>query len=199
MTVKNQIRWGGLASMFAGLLMLVAPVLRGFGLAPLAGQWLVFAYVILLYFVFAAIYAAQTPRIGKIGLAGLVLAIIGLGFTEVIAFLILASFAGLPAAHDVQMFAWGRIPILHLAVLFNTVGGILLGVGTMRAGVLPRWAGALLAVGALANLVHEYFLPLPALMIVPAIFFAAAFMGMGWAMWAGRPVPAMRPHLATGV
>lgn len=197
MTVKNQVRWGGMASMFAGLLTLVAAVLRGFGLAPLAGQWLVSAYVILLYFVFVAIYAAQTPRIGKIGLAGFILAIIGLGFTEVIAFLILASFAGLPAAHDVQMFAWGRIPILHLAVLFNTVGGILLGVGTMRAGVLPRWAGALLVVGEVANLGHEYLLPLPTLMIVPAIFLAAAFIGMGWAVWAGRPALVRRPRLAT--
>ena len=197
MTVQNQLRWGGLVAVTAGLLILVAAVLRGFGLSSVLGQWAIFAYVILLFFAFIAIYAVQAPWIGKIGLLGFVLAIVGLGFTEVIAFLILAGFAGLPAAHDVQMFAWSQIPILHLAVLGNTAGGILLGVSSMRAGVLPRWAGAFLVIAEVANFANEYFLPLPALMIVPAIFFAAAFIGMGWAIWSGSEAHAWRARLAS--
>ena len=197
MTVQDQLRWGGIVAMATGILMVVGSALRGFSLAPALGQWAIFAYVILLFFVFTTIYAAQTPRIGWIGLAGFVLAIVGLGFTEVIAFLILAGFSGLPAAHEVQMFAWSQIPILHLAILFNTAGGILLGLGTIRAGVFPRWTGAALIIASVANFGIEYFLPRPALLVVPALFFAVAFIGMGWLLWSGNKRLALKPRLAS--
>lgn len=197
MSVQNQLRWGGLAAIAVASLMVLAAGLRGFGVAPLAGQWAIFVYVILLFFAFTALYAAQASRIGRIGFAGYVLAILGLGLTEVIAFLILAGFAGLAAAHDVQMFAWSQVPILHLAVLANTLGGILFGAATIRAGIFPRWTGALLIAGEVANLLNEYLIPVPALMIVPAVLMAAAFAGMGWILWAGMPRPAAQPRLAS--
>ena len=197
MSVQNQLRWGGLVAMVAALLMIVAAGLRGFGVAPLAGQWAIFVYVILLTFAFTALYAAQAPRMGRLGFAGYVLAILGLGLTQVIAFLILASFTGLAAAHEVQMFAWGPIPILHLAVLANTLGGILFGAATVRAGLFPRWTGLLLIAGEGANLLHEYLLLLPVLMIVPAALMAGAFAGLGWSLWAGAPKRAARPLLAS--
>ena len=197
MSTQNQLRWSGMVSIVAGFLMLVAAALRGFDLMPLLGQWAVFAYVVLLFFTFTAVYAVQAERMGAIGFTGFVMSIVGLGFTEVIAFLILAGFAGLPAAHDVQMFAWSEIPILHLAVLFNTLGAILLGAGTIRARVLPRWTGVFLIVAAVTNVLHEYLMPLPALMIVPALFFAGAFIGLGWALWSRDRARALRPHLAS--
>ena len=197
MSVEKQLRWGGLVAVVAGVFAIAAAALRGFGVAPVLGQWAAFVHIILLFFGFTAIYAVQTPRIGRIGLAGFVLAVVGLGFTQIISFLILAGFSGLAAAHEVQMFAWSQIPILHLAVLFNTTGAVLLGWGTMQARMLPRWTGALLIVAAVLNLLNEYAAPLPALMIVPAIGFGAAFAGMGWAIWSGGKSHVARPRLAS--
>ena len=196
MSVEKQLRWGGVVAVVAGVLAVVAAALRGFGLAPLVGQWAAFVNIVLLFFVFITIYAVQVPGIGRIGLAGFVMALVGLGFTEVISFLILARFSGLAAAHEVQMFAWSQIPILHLAVLFNTAGAVLLGWGTVQARMLPRWTGALLIVAAALNFLNEYLAPLPALMIVPALLFGAAFIGMGWAIWTGGRTRVV-PHLAS--
>lgn len=192
MSVEKQLRWGGVVAVVAGVLAIAAGALRGFGLAPLVGQGAAFIHILLLYFVFITIYAAQVPAIGWIGPAGFVLALVSLDFTEVISFLILAGFAGLPAAHEVQIFAWSQIPILHLAVLFNTAGAVLLRWGTMQARMLPHWTGALLIVAAALHFLNEYLAPLPTLMIVPALFFDASFIGMGWAIWTGgktRVVP----------
>jgi hypothetical protein len=39
------------------------------------------------------------------------------------------------------------------------LGGVLLGIATFRAGILPRWAGAALVVATLAPLVLSLLLP----------------------------------------
>jgi hypothetical protein len=66
------------------------------------------------------------------------------------------------------------------------VGSIALGVATMRAGVLPRWAGLLLIVSGVAGLL--VIAPLPALVrnILAAISSLAFFLGLAWigyALW----------------
>jgi hypothetical protein len=64
------------------------------------------------------------------------------------------------------------------------LGGLLFGVATFRAGILPRWAGALLAIGTvlapIARLLRNASQPKVA---VPA---GVALAWLGYALWSER-------------
>ena len=71
------------------------------------------------------------------------------------------------------------------------LGGLLFGIGTFRAGVLPRWAGALLALGTLLA-------PLAALLPNAsqpkiAIPVGLALAWLGFALMTERPESASEP------
>ncbi len=68
---------------------------------------------------------------------------------------------------------------LLVASLLFAVGRVLLGIATMRAGVLPRWAGLLILVGAVLNLVN---FPLSGVIggIVLLVAFVLFALGLGW-------------------
>ena len=71
------------------------------------------------------------------------------------------------------------------------LGGLLFGIATFRAGILPRWAAGLLAVGAAlapvaALLPHE----LQRLVAVPMGF---ALAWLGYALWSERREQAAEP------
>ena len=124
----------------------------------------------------------QTVRAGWLGLIGFVLiAFGGLLFTgfSVVSFLILPWLAvnapnlaagnGPPAS-----FAYFLVAGVLLAV-----GGVLLGIATMRARVFPMWAGLLIIVGSVLNLVD---FPLNGAIssivsVVSTVLFA---LGLGW-------------------
>jgi hypothetical protein len=93
----------------------------------------------------------------------------------------------------------GALPTVYqLAGLVGYVlGGLLFGIATFRAGVLPRWAGALLAVGtilpvALSSLVHH---PYDRLFAVP-VGLALAWLGV--ALLSERQAPASEHLLVKG-
>ena len=65
------------------------------------------------------------------------------------------------------------------------VGGVLFGVATLRAGVLPRWAGAALAVGTVAPLALTLLLP-HAFIRLAAVPVGIALALLGAALWSGR-------------
>jgi hypothetical protein len=74
---------------------------------------------------------------------------------------------------------------------------VLFGIATFRARVLPRWAGALLALNVV-------WVPLGAL--VPPEYQAKimipiglALVWLGYALWAERRAPASKPVLGTAV
>ena len=71
------------------------------------------------------------------------------------------------------------------------VGGLVFGIALYRAGVLARWASALLAVAALATLA-PLFLPVAnqRLFAVPN---AIALMGLGWSLWREQRAAAVEP------
>ena len=67
-------------------------------------------------------------------------------------------------------------------VLALVAGFLLLGVAVLRAGVVPRWAGGLLVVGALALLGFNDQ-NAQALLAIP---FGLAWMAIGAALWSGQ-------------
>ncbi len=60
------------------------------------------------------------------------------------------------------------------------LGGILLGIAVMRAGILPRWAGLLLLIGAVLNLASIFLGGIVG--TVAFVLFAVAFGWIGYAL-----------------
>lgn len=72
------------------------------------------------------------------------------------------------------------------------LGGLLFGIATFRAGILPRWAGVLLAAGTVLG-PAAILLP-PGLQPKVAVPVGLALVWLGYALWserrAGQPWPA---------
>jgi hypothetical protein len=141
------------------------------------------------------LYVRQAAKTGLLGLAGYVLLALWLmlimGFSFVEAFILphLASTA--PAFVDAWMkmfngpasdFDLGALPTVWLLTgAIYILGGLLFGIATFRAGIFPRWAGALLALGTLLA-------PLAALLPNAAqpkiaIPVGLALAWLGYALW----------------
>jgi hypothetical protein len=137
--------WGGLAG---GALVLVAAARRGgliaentltHAIAPPASA--------LTLFTLTALYLYQRDRLGRLGLAGYVINLLGLAGLFAIEFATHAIFAYLPEATRADLLAGPtRLYFLTVAVLFAT-GVITFGVASLRARVLPVPAVVLYLVG----------------------------------------------------
>ena len=191
MTYQGLTRIGGFLGILAGVMLVAGATARYAGLS-LLGVTLVFAGLAPIILAITAFYAVQAPAAGRIGLLGYVLAVVGQILVGPISFLWLASFAGVAVAHELLMFAWGVVPVLHLAVVLTVVGGILFGVATIRAGVLPRGAGVLIVAAEVLNLLVEYIPGLLLLYPVAALLFGVAFVWIGWVLAVDRSVERRR-------
>jgi hypothetical protein len=101
------------------------------------------------------------------------------------------SFLGIVNQHPGALDIGAIVPVYGVLRLLYLVGGILLGVATLRAGVLPRVPSLVLALAALVT---------PAAALLPHEFqrYAAmpmglAFAWLGFALW----LPAARPASLT--
>src|ERR1700675_1882555 len=121
------------------------------------------------------IYAAQRPSIGRLGLLGAVgYAYTFVFFTSTVVFALVQHTSDWSALEN-QMGGWIAV---HSVLMVVT--GLVFGYAVVRAGVLPRWTGALLMLGVLSMVVAT------ALPTVVATGAAAirdiAFAGMGAAL-----------------
>jgi hypothetical protein len=153
----------------------------------------------------AGIYARQVKESGWLGLIGFILLslwlVITTGFTFAETFILpllattaptfvegfLGSFSG--AASAINM---GVLPTLWtLTGPLYILGGLLFGIATIRAGILPRWAAGLLAIGValapVAALLPAKYEPLVA---VPV---GLALAWLGYALFSERREPAAEP------
>jgi hypothetical protein len=62
------------------------------------------------------------------------------------------------------------------------LGGLLFGIATIRAGVLPRWAGGLLAAAAVLPPLVSWLLPHPLDRIL-AVPMGLALVWLGYTLW----------------
>lgn len=159
------------------------------------------------------VYLRQRSRTGAWGLVGYLALTIGyfmLFATTAIAALVLPSIASTSPnyALDIVNVAFGGKavgdigamgPWLNVVGLFYIAGGLIFGVTTYRAGVLAKWAAALLAIGntatvALAVLPDSFNRPL-------AVPTGIALMGLGISLWRDQrrqlSAPAAGPASAT--
>lgn len=137
MSSAGLIRWGGLTAMVAGLIWMVSGVLAliyGGEHEPGTTEDYLVEGTFALAILFTAggmigLHALQQGSYGRLGRAGLYLVVIA-SLAQAIATAVLL--AGSDALE------WVVFPVGLLAVL---VGFVLYGIATLRAGVLPRWAG----------------------------------------------------------
>lgn len=204
------IRWSGAAAIAAGLIFAgIQPIHPADVLASVTtGPWaliiaLKFVMCLLFLLGIAGLFARQIGRAGWVGFAGFALLTVSwwlqTGFVFIDGF-VLPSLAG-PAPQFVESFLGmvnpaspvtmdiGVLPVAYGAVgICYMLGGLLFGIAIFRAGVLPRWAGALLAVTAVLTplavlLPHE-------IQRLAAVPMGLAFIWLGYALWSGRRAPA---------
>lgn len=180
-TASKLIRWAGLPAMAAGIIFAgIQPIHPPDFLASVTtAEWSIFMplkTIMCLFFIFGitGIYARQVEKSGWLGLVGfLMLSVfwaVTLAYIFAEAFILPAlaasapnfveSFLGILNGVPGQMNI-GALPMIYnLLGLLYMVGGLLFGFGTFRAGILPRWVGALLAIASVltpfaALLPHE--------------------------------------------
>jgi hypothetical protein len=146
------------------------------------------------------LYLRQVEKVGWLGLLGFVLfslwlaIILCFSFVETLILPLLATEAPKVVDAIMAMFSGpvtaidlGALPVLwNVSGIVYILGGVLFGIATFRAGILPRWAGVLLALGTaivpLAALVpFEYQTKIT----IPV---GLALAWMGFALWSEKTV-----------
>lgn len=212
-TASNLIRWAGLSAMVAGFFFVLVGLFHPLNIlsSVTTAQWgvvhvLATAMGFFGLFGLTGIYARQVEESGWMGLTGYILLSLWLvnlaHFTFIEAFvlpplvtqvpIVVESFLGIftKSAGEINLGALSTIYDLNGFIGFM-IGGVLFGIATFRARILPRWAGGLLAIGALlvpfaAVLppVHEAKVTIPG---------GLALVWLGYSLWAERRQRAVEP------
>lgn len=146
------------------------------------------------------LYARQAHAAGWLGLAGYLLfslfyaLTLPFAYTEAFILPLLApeapafvtGFLGIFNGNPVEANL-GALPALYALAGFGgyVLGGLLFGIATVRAGVLPRWPAVLLAAAAVSPPLVSWLLPHP-LDRMLAVPMGVALIWLGYALWAER-------------
>jgi hypothetical protein len=207
-TASDLFRWAGLSAMVAGICYVLVGMFHPLNVlaSVTTTRWVIvhiFASGMCFFGLFGmmGLYARQAEKSGWLGLAGYVLlsiwlAVVG-GFTFVEVFILptlatvgpagpkfveafLGMFSGSP-----NVINFGVLPTIWTVTnLLYLLGGLLFGIATFRARILPRWAGILLAVGTIIGPVAILFPPELQPKVAVPVGFALAWLG--YALFAER-------------
>jgi hypothetical protein len=207
-TASHLTRWAGLAAVAGGGLFVAIQWIHPADVpsSVTTGAWAIvhylgFAMGVLNLLGVMGIHARQADKAGWLGVAGAVL--VGSFWAITAAFQFAEAIVLPAAAADAPGFvaSWvgmvsgegwetdlGAIPVIYTLAGFigYLLGGLALGVATLRAGVLPRGAAGLLAGGAIAGPVLTALLP-HALERSAALPMGLALAWLGYALWSERP------------
>jgi hypothetical protein len=208
-TATNIIRWAGLAAIGTGSIFVGMQAIHPLDVLPnvTTPMWAVVHYLgVTMGFLgllgVTGIYARQVEESGWLGLAGYLLLSFFYAITLAFQFIealispalvsvapqFVEGFLGMAGGHA-SLVDLGALPTVYVLTGFvgYMLGGLIFGIATFRAGVLPRWAGALLAVGVVLPLLTTGLLPHPfdRALAVPVGF---AMAWMGYALWSERRV-----------
>ena len=201
MSSSNLVRWSGGALLLAGILIAVPVLFHPDDVAHpetvLTTTWAVvhgfFATGAVLALVgLTGLYARQAEEAGKAGLVGFVLTFIGTALF--VAGLVLEAFVVPVIAAEAPELLDPSGPLLGgpLGIVFLlagatfALGAILLGIATVRAGVLPRLSALPFMVGAP---LLAFWPPLPYLVgVTGGVLVGIGFAWMGYALFSGEHV-----------
>jgi hypothetical protein len=196
MLSSNLIRWAGLANIVGGLLVALGFILHPpeEAAAVSTSMWAISHLILVISTIFGmlgvfGLYARQSEETKLLGLTGFILVFVGtalfLGITYYAAFIepVLAA----KAPEFVESSFSGR-PIGALAVvlplmgLLFSLGWLLLGIGTIRTNILPRWAAILTIIGS----VPFGLVPLFIVTKIAAVVFGLGIIWLGYALWSEK-------------
>ncbi len=194
---SSLIRWGGLAAMVGGALWVIGTLIHASKPRGCIAEECAFRNMresgaldgiltllsVLLLAVGAAGLVTLVRRYGRFGRAGKAGVLIGAAGAALLAIATLAQaifFGG-----DFALMPYVVVP----GLLALVVGFLLLGISILRARVLPRWAAALVIVGALSMLLANEQTARVLLMIP----FGVAWVAVGYALWSGAGAPSGQP------
>lgn len=212
-TASNLIRWAGLSAMVAGLCFIVIGMFHPLNLlsSVTTTQWGIVHILATAMGFFGllgltGIYARQAEESGWLGLAGYILLSLWLvnlaHFTFIEVFVLPPLVTEAPAVVESFLGIFtksaGEINLGTLSTIYDLngfigymIGGVLFGIATVRARILPRWAGGLLAIGAmlvpfaaLLPPVHEAKVTVPG---------GVALVWLGYSVWAERRQRTVEP------
>ena len=195
--MERTVRWSGPISIVGGILYALGALLHPVGedlAAVLNPRWvpshvIYWAAAILMIISLGGVYARQSKESGKLGLIGFVLALIGTAVVCGIFFLVSTAIP-LIANEAPALFERAMAPrpwAMPAVILGYVLGYVLFGIATMRANVLPRWAGAALVLGSVLFFISET--PLfghntsHALVTIGDVIFGLGFVGIGYGLW----------------
>src|SRR5918997_1524084 len=181
-TTSGLIRWAGLSAMVAGIIFVgIQPIHPLDVLASVTTtEWAIIQSLKTAMCIFGllgltGLYARQANEAGWLGLAGYLLFslfyALTLPFVFAQAFILpllattapafVESWLGIINPESPVEMNLGVLPVLYWAAGFAgyMLGGLLFGIATFRAGVLPRWAAGLLAVAGPLGPVAVALLP----------------------------------------
>ncbi|MCL4863148.1 MAG: hypothetical protein KJZ93_27330 [Caldilineaceae bacterium] len=215
-TASNLIRWSGLAAMAAGIIFAgIQPIHPPDVLSSVTtGAWAIImplklAMCLLFLIGIVGLYTRQVEQAGWLGLAGFLLFSLswwlqtGYVFAEVFILPVLAteapqfveSFLGIVNGSPGEMNLGALVPTYAAVGILYMLGGLLVGIATLRAGILPRWPAGLLAVTAVAT---------PAAVLLPhhiqrlaAVPMGIALAWLGYALWSERRAQVSESVLGT--
>lgn len=218
-TPSTLTRGAAVATMLAGLIYIVIqPLHPNEDLASVTGTaWfsvhtLSFTMAVLAIAGVTGIYLRQVREVGLLGLIGYLLFslffVLQAAFTFTEAFIAPLTAAGSPELTEdlVRLFtghtahtdlgALAVVPLL--GVVFYVAGGVLFGIGILRAGILSRWAAILLiAASAITPLAGVLPHETQRLLAIPV---GAALAWLGYSLWSeqrrNKPLPAALEHLS---
>ena len=222
-TGSNVIRWAGLSAAMAGVLFIFIQTIHPPDIlsSVTTGRWAVVHYLgVAMGFLgllgIAGLYARQVEAAGWLGLAGYLL--FSLFWALTLAFQFVEAFISPLLATEAPKFVEGFLGIaagapseINLGVLpaiysvtgfvGYVLGGLLFGLATLRAGILPRWAGGLLTFAAVSVLAAPLIgHPFDRVLAVPM---GLALAWLGYSLWSERrehaaePVPSTRRQTVT--
>lgn len=217
-TASNIIRWSGLAAVVAGIIFAGIQPIHPWEVvaAVTTSAWAIItslktAMCLLFLLGITGLYARQANKAGWLGLAGFLLLSLSWAlqtafvFAEAFILPLLATTApqfvdsvlGTLARGEASQVNLGALPLIYSlgCGVAYMLGGLLFGIATFRAGVLPRWAAVLLAVAATltplaAMLPHQ-------IQRLAAIPVALALACLGYALFSERRETASEPLAGT--
>lgn len=203
MSKAKLIRLSGLSSLLGGGLYALGALLHPVGedLAAVNSPRWVPAHLVFwvsstfILFGLVALFARQAEKTGWLGLVSFVLSFIGIALVGGLLFMVITIIPTI-AAEVPELFEQAMTPpTLALGAVFvgYGLGFILLGIATMRAGVLPRWSGGLLIIGVALSMLEGSPMDqtlLHVILTIGRVLFGLAFGWMGYALWSEEREPA---------
>src|SRR5919205_862683 len=218
-TAPKLIRWAGLSAMAAGIIFVVIQPIHPPDVVSsvTTTRWAIVqsskvAICILGLIGLTGLYARQANEAGWLGLAGYLL--FGLFYALTLPFVFAQAFILPHLATTAPAFvqSWlgiinpespvemnlGALPVLYWAAGFAgyMLGGLLFGIATFRAHILPRWAAGLLAVAGPLGPIAVALLP-HALERYAGVPLGLALVWLGYALFSEQREQAAVPAPGT--